>query len=342
MTGWITIDGAPRHIPEDELHAYLDQALSRSQCVEIECHLAECRQCRHLRDDVAAVRDRITALLADTAPRRVTPIPSYERIVAKHQARRRALIGRVRRVGLIAAGLVGAVGLGWWMQGGGPAGSAAPATVAVAEPSAETVGRTLVAAGPVALVADDSTGSVVVDNSSAVEPTGDRIPLVREEARTLRTAPIRPQAATPVVQVSAVVPDEESVGFEGLWQSVDWQQARAETGGNMPRISGLPILDIQLQQIGGEERPIVVVVQQHPSGRLIRTVEGPIERVEQLLERYAARTPGQVRASTPALTPPDYVSSGAGTPRRLRILSVIANFPADSLNAMARAIDVRE
>ena len=25
-----------RHIPEDELHAYLDQGLSRSQCVEIE------------------------------------------------------------------------------------------------------------------------------------------------------------------------------------------------------------------------------------------------------------------------------------------------------------------
>jgi len=340
MTGWITIDGAPRHIPEDELHAYLDQALSRSQCVEIECHLAECRQCRHLRDDVAAVRDRITALLVDTAPRRVTPIPPYERIVAKHQARRRALVGRVRRIGLLAAGLVGAVGLGWWMQGGGSSGSALPTTVAVADQAPEPV-RTLVAAGPVALVDDDSTGSTVVGEST-VEPTGDRIPLVRDETPTLRAAPIRPRTATPVVQVSAVVADEESIGFEGLWQSVDWQQARAETGGNLPRVSGLPILDIQLQQIGGEERPIVVVVQQHPSGRLIRTVEGPIERIEQLLERYAARSSGQVRASTPALTPPDYVSSGSGTPRRLRILSVIANFPADSLNAMARAIDVRE
>ena len=47
------------HIPEDELHAYLDQALSRSQAVEIECHLAECRRCQVERDRAAAVRDRI-------------------------------------------------------------------------------------------------------------------------------------------------------------------------------------------------------------------------------------------------------------------------------------------
>ena len=35
-----------RHIPEDELHAYLDQGLSRSQCVEIESHLAACASCQ--------------------------------------------------------------------------------------------------------------------------------------------------------------------------------------------------------------------------------------------------------------------------------------------------------
>ena len=43
MTGSITSRReSMRHIPEDELHAYLDQALSRSQCVEIESHLAAC------------------------------------------------------------------------------------------------------------------------------------------------------------------------------------------------------------------------------------------------------------------------------------------------------------
>ena len=42
-----------RHIPEEELHAYLDQALSRSQCVEIESHLAACPSCQSLRDGIA-------------------------------------------------------------------------------------------------------------------------------------------------------------------------------------------------------------------------------------------------------------------------------------------------
>ena len=57
-----------RHIPEEELHGYLDQALSRSQCVEIECHLAGCIRCRHVRDQIAALRDRTTALLGDLVP----------------------------------------------------------------------------------------------------------------------------------------------------------------------------------------------------------------------------------------------------------------------------------
>src|SRR5215204_5547860 len=37
-TGSTQLKGVMRHIPEEELHAYLDQGLSRSQCVEIESH----------------------------------------------------------------------------------------------------------------------------------------------------------------------------------------------------------------------------------------------------------------------------------------------------------------
>ena len=66
-----------RHIPEDELHAYLDQGLSRSQCVEIESHLAVCSSCRATRDGIAALRDRTTALLATLAPPRRFP-PAFE------------------------------------------------------------------------------------------------------------------------------------------------------------------------------------------------------------------------------------------------------------------------
>ena len=66
-----------RHIPEEELHAYLDQGLSRSQCVEIESHLAVCPYCQAARDGIAALRDRTTALLAKLAPPRRIP-PAFE------------------------------------------------------------------------------------------------------------------------------------------------------------------------------------------------------------------------------------------------------------------------
>src|SRR4051794_41297947 len=80
-----------RHIPEEELHAYLDQGLSRSQCVEIESHLASCPSCQGARDGIAALRDRTTALLAKLAPPRGFP-PAFETLQA-----RAAVLASVRR-----------------------------------------------------------------------------------------------------------------------------------------------------------------------------------------------------------------------------------------------------
>src|SRR5918995_1699521 len=100
-----------RHIPEEELHAYLDQGLSRSQCVEIESHLAACPSCQAARDGIAALRDRTTALLAKLTPPRGFP-PAFEmlrrRAALEASARRRRL-----HIAAWAASLVAALGLGW-------------------------------------------------------------------------------------------------------------------------------------------------------------------------------------------------------------------------------------
>ncbi len=100
-----------RHIPEDELHAYLDQGLSRSQCVEIESHLADCPSCQATRDGIAALRDRTTALLARLAPPRNIS-PSFESL--RHRADV-VVSARRRRLNIMAwaASLVVAVGLGY-------------------------------------------------------------------------------------------------------------------------------------------------------------------------------------------------------------------------------------
>ena len=84
MTGSMQPKAAMRHIPEEELHAYLDQGLSRSQCVEIESHLAACPACQSERDSIAALRDRTTALLAKLAPPRGFP-PTFETLQRRAQ-----------------------------------------------------------------------------------------------------------------------------------------------------------------------------------------------------------------------------------------------------------------
>ena len=359
MTGWSWT--GTRHIPEDELHPYVDQALSRSQCVEIECHLAECRQCQKERDRVAALRDRITALLADAEPRRVITPPPFEQLVARRQARamaRRVSVGRLARVGLAAASLAGAVAAGWWTRGRidgrgelgsqptevavtAPVAKAAPAVVAPptepvlvtqpvaqdsAKPEAET--RTLAAVSPVrTIVSGRSAERRIVGRTS--------------EGVSLTPAMVQ-MTQNPMVQVSTVTADEEPAPLDGLWQSVGWQEASTLAGGSVPRIDGLPVLDVQVQRGLADERPLVVVAQRHPSGHTIRTIEGPYDRVAALLDKELARG-SRLQSSSPTLTPPDYIATGTDLPRRgLRVLAVTGNLSADSLNALARGIDLRQ
>jgi len=342
MTGWISPSNA-RHIPEEELHAYLDQALSRSQCVEIECHLAECRRCQEERDEVAAVRDRTTSLLAEIGPTRVIAAPPFERLVARHhqrQATRHRAVIRVSRAGLWAASLAAAVLTGWFGRGmfQQPT-SAAPVTVAIEAPASTAAEpRTLTAVGPVQSVAEPAA-------PAPVEPAA---PVITTPPRaTIRSAPAGIPVRTtrrdvePMMMVSSVGA-EDAFALEGFWHSFDLQEASRQTNANLPLIDGLAIIDIQLQRNGSEERPMIVVTQQHPSGRIIQTVEGPVQRVEALLDRQLARDPTELKASAPAFTPPDYLGDGsAATRRALRVLTVTGHLPTDSLNAMARSITLR-
>ena len=330
MTGWMSREPV-RHIPEDELHAYLDQALSRSQCVEIECHIAECRPCEQLRNRVAAARDRTTALLAEAAPRRIQ-IPPFEQLVARQQARhvRREWIGRARRGALMAAGLAAAVGAGWWSRGWIGTDRT---TVAVAPAQSDSFPRLALTAPAVEPDARLAGPAAKPTAPSPADTRGLGRSLVRMD-----------RAAVPdgFVQVNAVATDDESLSFDGLWQTVDAQRAAAETGGNLPRIEGLPILEIQLQRSNGDERPTVVVYQQHPSGRVVRTIEGPMDRVEELVTRHSAQNVG-LHASQPELTPPDYLGDGGANARRvLRIVTVTGLLPADSLNALAKTIALKD
>lgn len=334
-----------RHIPEDELHSYLDQALSRSQCVEIESHLAACAGCRGARDGIAALRDRTTALLATLAPERSRIPPSWESLSTV--ARERRARSRDRRQALIwAASIMAALGLGWGAQAlthrspaahdiaqsaapeapGLPAGTARP--VRHEDPASVPAARTTTAPAPLAV-------------SPQASHAADR------EART----PARPAATkTPGEPVGASFSsgrlpqsDFDLVG-DGVWRTLSWDNARRERGESVPRIQGLPVVEVQVAAARDSNgKPTMIVAQQLRSGEMIRTIEGPATDVARLLvgPRADSHSPWPTMPDSTALTGED---GTLALRRGDRILAIQASpsVSADSLRAMIRRLNAAD
>ena len=320
-----------RHIPEEELHAYLDQALSRSQCVEIEHHLAECPACRAGRDAIAALRDRTTALLVAAGPRRIRPRP-YAELSAAHLERNSR---RARRVNAAvwAASLVGAVGLGWGLsEWAGPAHF---------DPASAADTAVLPQAAPLQAAAPAGTG--------ATTPPTPAAPSTR-----LASAPVRAPSpglgtAVPVPRDSTLPPPRPagselaSMGgaaagepvLDGLWRTVSWANTQNEREEWVPRVEGVPVVQVKVRQAPRDGRPLTLVTQQLANGEMISTVVGPSQEVAALLSRQPGQSASaelQDMQATPA--PVDSAagrrSSAAAPPRTL---AIFGSAPSDSLKA---------
>jgi putative zinc finger protein len=339
-----------RHIPEDELHAYLDQGLSRTQCVEIESHLAACPACQAQRDQIAALRDRTTALLARLAPpRRVPPaFESVRRRAAEEASQRR----RRLYVGGWAASLLAAVGFGWMASAysvPGRVGTTPRATASV--PVSPDTARQVAVSEPAAEPPRPRTPAPAAEKSGTTPaPPRVRAPRVVTAARTdadqkavrdsIRTAMLAVLDPAPAVELSQL--DSSPAGnvreFEGMWRTVSWDGARAEAGERLPHIDGLPVLKVQVQSGEEGKRPVMVVAQQLSSGEVIQTIEGPASDVSQLLARRSMAT---IDSLTPGVT----VGASAGDHAMAiplggdRMLAITGALPSDSLRAMIRRLN---
>lgn len=285
-----------RHIPEEELHAYLDQALSRAQAVEIESHLAGCARCRAERDGIAGLRDRTTALLATLAPQGTVARPSW------NELRRRHLAAEARRANLLrgavwAASLLAAIGLGY--------GAHSMRDRAVAEGPASPAPALLtpdVPAPPVTLALSTPRQAA----APAPRAVASR-PVQGIETDSLDAAPSNPAG--------------------GVWRSETLKGALA-SGLTVPRVAGLPVLQIQVQDAAGPAASSVVAVdQQLTTGELVRTFAGPAEQVAALNSSSVASASG----------------SGAGDNlilerRGNRMLLMTGRIPPDSLRALLARI----
>ena len=285
-----------RHIPEEELHAYLDQALSRAQAVEIESHLASCASCRAERDAIASLRDRTTALLATLAPQTTPARPSWGELRHRH------LVVTARRANLIrgaiwAASLIFAIGLGYrahsWRDAveadqRTPAATATLPATALPAPS-----RTAMPVQTVVMI----SGQRPLHRAPA--PLATTHPVTGIEVDTLDSAPSGPAG--------------------GVWRTESLERAVA-SGLNVPRVAGLPVLQIQVQEASS---PLVAVDQQLTTGEMVRTIEGPAAEMA-MLDRSAVASTGADGAG----------ASSVSLRRGNRMLLMTARIPAESLRAL--------
>jgi hypothetical protein len=359
-----------RHIPEDELHAYLDQALSRTQCVEIESHLADCPSCRATRDGIAALRDRTTALLSRLAPPPSFP-PAFDRLrrlAAEVESQRR------RRLHVVAwvASLVVALGLGWSASSlvrsraervapsvartpaGMPSAVASQAPdsrppAAVPVPSSETARgvptrqpRVLQRTPRSDVVAAPSREGVSGPRARDDAPAPSRRDVVapsHDSARAAREATLSVLSPTPTLELTQLEPSGRQDELDGMWRTMSWDGAKAEAGERLPHIDGLPVVRVQVQSGEQGSRLVTVVAQQLASGQVIRTIEGPATDVSQILSRRVMTDVDSLSLPGDSTGLPVDGSHAMAMQVGDRMLAITADLPPDSLRAMIRRLN---
>lgn len=336
------------HIPEDELHAYLDQALSRSQCVEIESHLASCPVCQAQRDRIAALRDRTTAMLAVLAPP-PSLAPGVETIKARAgvlQNRRHRLI----RVGSWAASVIAALGLGWtahvWTGRGGAAEHGNPDSSVQEAAAAQS--SSIPDSG--ARSSSPSPRPADIARIPMVRPVSTNPPGSGELPATIDTSRVPPQVTSPTIhglaadrgnnaedstrfsQVNSTLLANEreipELATESMWRIVSVAAAEEESGAPLPSVPGLQVVQVKVQGLRPNEK-IVAVDQQLATGEVIRTIEGPAAQMTDLLAHDGRdRTTAASRAFDALMT------------LRFGDRIVAIRGPADSLRALMNRLAV--
>jgi putative zinc finger protein len=308
-----------RHIPEDELHAYLDQALSRSQCVEIERHLARCPRCQASRDSIAALRDRTTALLARVGPPPIIP-PAFETLMARAAARQQRR-WRWIKAGAWAASVSGVLVLGWWMSGRlfrvephatlavsppvvtsrdvpqvatVPSAASAPARVVARPKPRPEAGRPtpqlVRASRPVGVEAPAATGFAL---ATEVDPQ-PAIKAAPAERLTIDDAP------TFELHDLAAQPVGDAPGLNGLWRTIV-PDNNTDRKTDIALVPGLPVLQMRVQP-GNQGDDVTAVDQTLESGEMIRTISGPATRVLALVNEDAAADTARLDANPSSMT----------------------------------------
>jgi hypothetical protein len=304
------------HLPEEELHAWLDGQLSRAQSSEIAEHVLGCLICRALEAEVRGVRDRTTTLLALAAPRsfRALPAPGV----------RRGGLGRLR-TGTAAAAAAVVIGLVSW-----------GATRSL-EPGTDTSGSTQLAGAFVAPALFARVAAMPGVDSLSVDPlpaaTSRTLTLASRTTMSPRVLPARTTSTPVSARRLRVVDPMMDVGPSGEgWETASLQEAREATAGALAHLEGITVNAVRIQpsDVGG--RPTAMVRHLMPDGRAVWVVEGTLDDLAPI---YRVLEASGLSLSTPRRARPDYIGSDAQPVRTSRMVTVASYLPIDSLEKLA-------
>lgn len=310
------------HLPEEELHAWLDGELSSAQRAEVSEHLLACLICRALEAEVRSLRDRAAALLA-------AAVPAPHQLPVPAAGRRRI---RVLRPAAAAAVALLVAGTSWLAVGVLPrSGDSSAATGLVTASVAPAI--LAVIGGPT-----DSPVSADLDSTAQAEAGASRnrrfslatrsmTPRVVNSRAGYTPAPLTPlRAMDPLVEVSPSVTG-------AAWQTASFQQARAT--GAIAHLDGVPVSGVRLQPTPKGGRPTAMVRQLLDDGRavwVIEGTEGEVHDVARLLEA-SGLTISQSRRSVP-----DYVGPTDAPTRTVRVVTIASYLPYDSLETLSHRL----
>ncbi len=304
------------HLPEEELHAFLDGQLSSAQRAEIAEHLLACLICRALEAEVRIVRERSISLLAIATPAEIHGIPMPMRVRVR---RRRQL----RPAAAAAAALLVAAGTWAFSRGGGTVERGPVLATAFVAPA--ILARVIAPAEPVAPISRpvehrSISRTLTLASRAAMPP---RVIPIREVANIGQAGRLR--VVDPMIETA---PSEDGAG----WRTATLQEARDAASGAIAHLDGIPVNAVRLQASGAGGRPTAMVRQLLPDGRVVWVVEGNTDDlgpVTRMLEASGLTLSSARRAI------PDYLGTDKDPVRTVRMVTVAAYLPIDSLEALA-------
>lgn len=305
------------HLPEAELHAWLDGQLSRAQSTEVAQHLLGCLICRALEAEVRGLRDRTTTLLAFATPRHIRALPVPGTV-------RRAAPGRLRG-GSVAAAAAVIVGLGSWAvtRNLGPVSDGASPQLASA----------FVAPAILARVAALPGGGDTIGATPLPTVTSRTLTLASRATMSPRMMPVRNSNIPVASRRLGVVDPMMEVGPSGDgWETTSIQEARVAAAGAVAHLEGITVNAVRIQPSGVGGRPTAMVRQLLPDGRAVWVVEGTLDDLAPI---YRVLEASGLSLSTPRRTRPDYIGTDTEPVRTSRMVTVAAFLPIDSLETLA-------